>query len=80
MYKKKREVREVRGLKWFGSILLLIGLCFTSFNIFPLNLYFMLIGSGVWVMVGYIWKDGSIILLNVVGFIITIVGLINHWL
>ena len=80
MYKEKREIRKVRGLKWFGSILLLIGLCFTSFNIFPLNLYFMLIGSGVWVMVGYIWKDGSIILLNVVGFIITIVGLINHWL
>tara|TARA_B100000609_G_scaffold143843_1_gene115672 strand:- start:374 stop:616 length:243 start_codon:yes stop_codon:yes gene_type:complete len=80
MYKEKREIRKVRGLKWFGSILLLIGLCFTSFNIFPLNLYFMLIGSGIWVIVGYIWKDGSIILLNVVGFIITIVGLINHWL
>jgi len=80
MYKEKREIRKVRGLKWFGSILLLIGLCFTSFNIFPLNLYFMLIGSGIWVIVGYIWKDGSIILLNVVGFIITIVGLINNWL
>ena len=80
MYKKKRETREVRGLKWFGSFLLLIGLCFTSFNIYPLNLYFMLIGSAVWVSVGYIWKDGSIILLNVVGFIITLVGLINQWL
>ena len=80
MYKKEREVRKVRGLKWFGSILLLIGLCFTSFNIFPLNLYFMLIGSAVWVIVGYIWKDGSIILLNVVGFAITILGLTNYWL
>ena len=80
MHKKIRKNESCGGLKWFGSILLLIGLCFTSFNIFPLNLYFMLIGSGVWVMVGYIWKDGSIILLNVVGFIITIVGLINHWL
>lgn len=80
MYKKEREIRKVRGLKWFGSILLLIGLCFTSFNIFPLNLYFMLIGSAVWVIVGYIWKDGSIILLNVVGFAITILGLTNYWL
>ena len=80
MYKKERETRNVRGLKWFGSILLLIGLCFTSFNIYPLNLYFMLIGSAVWVSVGYIWKDGSIMLLNVVGFIITLVGLINQWL
>tara|TARA_B100000214_G_scaffold107952_1_gene76104 strand:+ start:1363 stop:1485 length:123 start_codon:yes stop_codon:yes gene_type:complete len=40
----------------------------------------MLIGSAVWVSVGYIWKDGSIILLNVVGFVITLVGLINQWL
>ena len=80
MHKETREIKRVRGLKWFGSILLLIGLCFTSFNIYPLNLYFMLIGSAVWVSVGYIWKDGSIILLNVVGFIITLVGLINQWL
>ena len=80
MHKETREIKSVRGLKWFGSILLLIGLCFTSFNIYPLNLYFMLIGSAVWVSVGYIWKDGSIMLLNVVGFIITLVGLINQWL
>ena len=80
MHKETREIKSVRGLKWFGSILLLIGLCFTSFNIYPLNLYFMLIGSAVWVSVGYIWKDGSIILLNVVGFIITLVWLINQWL
>ena len=80
MHKETREIKSVRGLKWFGSILLLIGLCFTSFNIYPLNLYFMLIGSAVWVSVGYIWKDGSIILLNVVGFIITLVGLIYQWL
>ena len=79
MHKETREIKSVRGLKWFGSILLLIGLCFTSFNIYPLNLYFMLIGSAVWVSVGYIWKDGSIILLNVVGFIIKLVGLINQW-
>ena len=80
MHKETREIKSVRGLKWFGSILLLIGLCFTSFNIYPPNLYFMLIGSAVWVSVGYIWKDGSIILLNVVGFIITLLGLINQFL
>jgi len=40
----------------------------------------MLIGSAVWVIVGYIWKDGCIILLNVVGFAITILGLTNYWL
>ena len=80
MHTKNRKNESCGGLKWFGSILLLIGLCFTSFNIFPLNLYFMLIGSAVWVIVGYIWKDGSIILLNVVGFAITILGLTNYWL
>jgi predicted anti-sigma-YlaC factor YlaD len=79
MYKKNRKRKDVRGLKWFGSILLLTGLCFTSFNIYPLNLYFMTIGSVVWVSVGYYWKDGSIILLNSVGFIISVVGLMNFW-
>ena len=39
----------------------------------------MTIGSIVWTSVGYFWKDGSIILLNTVGFIISVVGLINYW-
>ena len=79
MHTKNRKNESCGGLKWFGSILLLIGLCFTSFNIYPLNLYFMTIGSIVWTSVGYFWKDGSIILLNTVGFIISVVGLINYW-
>ena len=79
MYKEKREIKEVRGLKWFGSILLLIGLCFTSYNIFPLNLYFMIIGTGTWVLVSYFWKDYALMLLNSVSFIISVSGLINYW-
>ena len=80
MYKEKREIRKVRGLKWFGSILLLIGLCFTSFNIYPLNLYFMVIGTGTWVLVSYYWKDNALMLLNATSFIISVSGLVNYWI
>ena len=80
MQKKTRESKGVTSLKWFGSVLLLIGLCFTSFNVYPTNLYFMTTGSIVWIIVGYKWKDGSIMLLNSVGVIISIAGLIIYWI
>jgi hypothetical protein len=79
MHKKIRKNESCGGLKWFGSILLLIGLCFTSYNIFPLNLYFMIIGTGTWVLVSYFWKDYALMLLNSVSFIISVSGLINYW-
>ncbi len=80
MYKKNRKRKDVRGLKWFGSILLLIGLCFTSFNVYPLNLYFMIIGTGTWVLVSYYWKDYALMLLNATSFVISVSGLINYWI
>ena len=80
MYKKNRKRKDVRGLKWFGSTLLLIGLCFTSFNVYPLNLYFMIIGTGTWVLVSYYWKDYALMLLNATSFVISVSGLINYWI
>ena len=80
MHKENRKRKEVRGLKWFGSILLLIGLCFTSFNVYPLNLYFMIIGTGTWVLVSYYWKDYALMLLNATSFVISVSGLINYWI
>jgi hypothetical protein len=45
-------------LKWSGTILCLIGIGLTSLNIYPANVLFGLIGSGLWAYAG--WRGGDI--------------------
>ena len=65
-------------VKWLASITLLIGLTFTSTNIYPLNLYFMIIGTIAWAWVGYKWNDRSLLLLNGVSAVIALIGLLKY--
>jgi hypothetical protein len=65
-------------VKWLASLLLLISLAFTSNNIYPLNLFFMIVGTALWGWVGYIWHDRSLLLLNGVSCVIAVTGLIKY--
>lgn len=52
-------------IRWTGTILCLLGIGLTSLNIFPLNLWFGFIGSGLWAWAGY--RDNDFALLTVEG-------------
>ena len=47
-------------MKWLGTILCLIGIGLTSFNVCPINLVFGLIGSFLWTVVGIQHKDWAL--------------------
>lgn len=64
-------------LEWAITIILIIGVALTSFNIFPLNLWISLIGNIGWLYLGYIWKKWSLLVVQLVITAIYIVGLIS---
>jgi ABC-type microcin C transport system permease subunit YejB len=64
-------------IKWFGTILCLLGIAFTSFNIYPLNLLFGLIGSGLWTYAGFLQKDNPLMLVEFVAVVLYVMGLIT---
>jgi hypothetical protein len=66
-------------LKWVSSIILIIGMLFTSNNIYPLNLFISSIGLFGWILIGFIWNDRAIIVINVIGLSIYINGVINYY-
>ena len=66
-------------VKWSGTILCLIGIGLTAFNIFPLNVIFSLIGSGLWTLAGYLQKDKPLFIVELVAVIFYITGLFK-WL
>lgn len=73
-------------IKWSGTLLCLIGIGLTSFNVYPLNIFFGLIGSGFWTLAGILQNDAPLVLvelvatiLYLVGVIIYVVHLLNQW-
>ena len=67
-------------MEWGSTLLLLIGVAFTSFNIFPLNLWVCLAANVGWTFMGIIWKKWSLLLVQAVVSAIYVMGIINHYI
>ncbi len=65
-------------IKWASSITLIFAMLFTSANMFPINLYIANIGFIGWLIVGMLWHDRSLIVLNAVSLAIYSLGILNH--
>lgn len=66
--------------EWTCTIILLAGVVLTSLNIFPLNIWFLLLGNIGWIILGIIWRKVSLIVLQTVITIIYIAGLMNTYI
>ena len=66
-------------IKWGASIVLIVGIILTSNNIYPLNLYFDIVGLTGWFIVGMIWNDRALIVINVVSLAILTNGLVTYY-
>tara|TARA_R100000458_G_C8239925_1_gene219281 strand:- start:703 stop:954 length:252 start_codon:yes stop_codon:yes gene_type:complete len=72
----KRKGKGTWYIKWFSTILLMLGMTLTSQNIFPYNLYLHLVGTLGWTYVSIVWNDRALIILNSVALSIFINGII----
>ena len=84
--KKKIEQVTPKGdvswyIKWISSVFIIIGMMLTSLDVslYPINLFFHLIGVGGWFLVGMLWHDRSLILLNGIAVTIFAMGIIKHF-
>ena len=65
-------------IKWGGTILCLIGIALTSFNVYPLNILFGLVGSGLWTYAGILQRDLPLILVEVVAVVLYFAGVVTY--
>ena len=68
------------AFEWLSSIILLGGVALTSFNIFPLNLWILLIGNLNWVILGLVWRKWSLVAMQVIISLIYVVCIINMYI
>ena len=68
-------------IKWVSSLFIIMGMILTSLDIslFPLNLFFHLVGVIGWFVVGMMWHDRSLILLNGIAVSIFLMGILKHF-
>jgi energy-coupling factor transporter transmembrane protein EcfT len=66
-------------IKWIASFLLIIGVILTSNNVFPANLIFHAIGMLGWFVVGILWNDRALIVINAVTLALMSNGLITYY-
>jgi hypothetical protein len=64
-------------MKWTGTALCLIGIGLTSLNIYPLNLWFGLVGSGLWALSGVQQKDYALFVVEAVAVLMYLGGLVK---
>ncbi len=66
-------------IKWVSSIILIAGMLCTANNIYPVNLYFHLVGLLGWFIVGMLWNDRALIIINAIGIAIMANGLLGYY-
>lgn len=64
-------------IRWSGTILCLIGIALTSLNVYPLNLFFGLVGSFLWTVQGYLYKDNALVMVELVAVLMYLGGLLT---
>lgn len=69
---------SLQHLKWYGTALCLTGIALTSFNIYPLNIIFGLVGSGLWTTAGYVQDDAPLVIVEAVATVLYAVGLVTY--
>ena len=65
-------------IKWFASIVLIFGAAVTALDMYPYNMYFQFVGVTGWLIVGIMWKDWALIVVNTVGSLILFAGIIHY--
>ena len=67
-------------IKWISSVIILTGMVLTSIPISPMNLYFHFAGVVGWFIVGMLWHDRALIMLNAVAAVIFATGILNSYI
>ena len=67
-------------VKWLGTTLCLIGIALTSFNIYPANIVFGLIGSGLWTYAGILQNDAPLVLVEAVATVLYFFGIVLYFI
>ena len=69
------DEKPYQWLAWIGTVLVLVSAFMASRNFYPWYAYGYIISNCVWIVIGFLWKEKTIITINAGVNIIYIAGL-----
>ena len=57
-------VKPYQWLAWLSTGCLLIAATMAAFNIYPWYIYAFIVSNSLWVLIGILWKENSLIVLT----------------
>jgi|TARA_R110002012_G_scaffold267081_1_gene450731 energy-coupling factor transporter transmembrane protein EcfT len=66
-------------IKWVATMILIFGMMLTSNNVYPFNLFVHTIGLLGWLIVGILWNDRALIVINSVSSALLFNGLVKYY-
>lgn len=70
------EKKPYQWLAWLATASLVTSAILAAFNIYPLYIYGFLVSNSLWVLIGYLWRENSLLYMNLMLTLIYIAGLI----
>ena len=65
-------------LKWVATAILIIGSVVNSLGYYPAGPIVLIIGSSIWLIVSFMWKESALIITNGALVIVSSVALLYH--
>ena len=69
-------VKPYQWLAWIATVSLLTAATLAAFNIYPLYIWAFIISNSLWILVGVLWKERTVVVMNAGLCGIYIVGLL----
>lgn len=68
-------VKPYQPLAWFSTACLLVAATMAAFNLYPYYIYAFIVSNMLWVLIGALWKERSLVVLNAGLTVIYVAGL-----
>ena len=62
---------------WLANVITVVGVVFTSLDVYPLNIIILSIACLFWIVTGIVWKKPELWTLNAIIFLIYVYGLVR---
>jgi hypothetical protein len=67
-------------VEWTSTIILIIGVALTAFDVYPLNAFMSLLGNLGWFVMALYWRKWSLGIVQIIVSLIYVIGLIHlYW-
>ena len=69
-------VKPYQWLAWFSTACLLVAATLAAFNVYPYYIFAFIASNSLWVLIGILWKEKSLVVLTAGLTIIYVAGLV----